>query len=213
MKPKLYITQTRINETKFLDYLTKNNPGKWLITDYVSKSDFKEDYANLNIEYPTRTNIYLGNLDDLSLNFQQSILKFLEEPPANLQIFISKSNEYKLLGTIKSRTELVNISIEQALNMIDQDYIDKLKGYFLPPSDAVKKLLNSSMELEDFGDLANIERSDLNFYLWQIKLNLTYLYASTFDTKIAKRIIDIQSCQQNLLDNCQKKISLSPLLF
>ena len=78
MKPILILTQTSIDENKLIQLLSPKYKGSWITPDYGSKSDFKEDLANLTIDYAAPTNLFLGDLDKLSLNFQQSILKFLE---------------------------------------------------------------------------------------------------------------------------------------
>ena len=213
MKPKLYITQTRIDESLLITKFQNEFKGKWIISDYTSKSDFKEDLSNLNIEYPITTYIYIGNIDDFSLNFQQSMLKFLEEPPQNLHIFLTKSDTYKLLTTIESRVDIIRLQDSEVISLLNPEYIEKIKKLFLPPTDAVKKLVQSSMTIEDFGDLPSIERSELLFYLWQIKFNLRTLYTNSFDKAYAKRIIDVTRTMQNLNDNCQKKIALVDLLF
>jgi DNA polymerase III delta prime subunit len=213
MKPQLLITQTSVSEPLLIEHLKNSYEGKWIISDYSSKSDFKDDLANLDIDYPMLTNIYLGNLESFSVNFQQSILKFLEEPPVNLRIFISKPNEFRLLTTIKSRVDINYLDTKTVLSLLDQEYIEKLKKLFLPPSDAVKKLVASNLDLEDFGDIAKAEREDLINYLWLIKFNLESLYSTNFNTTIAKRIEDVLISIQSLNESCQKKIALAYLLF
>jgi hypothetical protein len=213
MKPVLLVSQTTLSEEKLINYLQDKFKGRWIVSDYSSKSDFKEDLANLMIEYPTQTNIYLGDLDKLSLNFQQSILKFLEEPPFNLQIFLTKKSEYLLLPTIKSRSKIEYLTNTEISNLLDIDYINKIKGYFTPVMDATNKLIQSKLELEDFGDIANIERDDILFYLWQIEYYLCNSYNNQPNIVVAKRIQDILLSKQNLIENCQKKIALMPLLF
>jgi DNA polymerase III, delta subunit len=213
MKPILILTQTALDESKLINYLQTRHQGKWIIPDYSSKSDFKEDLSNLQIEYPIKTNLLLGDLDTLSLSFQQSILKFLEEPPTNLQIFITKKSEYMLLPTIKSRVEVLTLTNQGVITMLDTDYIEGLKKYFTPVNDATNKLLKSSMVLEDFGDIANVEREDIIFYLWQIGFYLTIAYSADPNPIIGKRITDVLLSKQNLMQSMQKKIALQPLLF
>ncbi len=213
MKPQLLITLTNVSESLLIDYLKSKYEGRWIISDYSSKADFKDDMANLEINYPTLTNIYLGNLESLSVNFQQSILKFLEEPPANLRIFISKPNEFRLLKTIKSRVDTIYIPIQTVLTLLDKDYIENLKSTFLQPTEAVKKLVSSSLDLEDLGDLAKTEREDLVNYLWLLKFNLETLYTDNLNPIYAKRIQDILISIQSLNESCQKKIALAHLLF
>jgi hypothetical protein len=213
MKPQLLITHTSVSELLLIDRLKDLYPGKWIISDYSSKSDFKDDLANLEIDYPILTNIYLGNLEQFSVNFQQSILKFLEEPPTNLRIFISKPNEFRLLTTIKSRVDIVYLDSSTVLTLLDPIYIDKLKKLFLPPSEAVKKLVSSNLDLEDFGDISKAEREDIINYLWLVKFNLETLYTENFKPIYAKRIEDVLISIQSLNESCQKKIALAYLLF
>jgi DNA polymerase III, delta subunit len=213
MKPILLLTQTYLDESKLINYLQSHHQGKWIIPDYSSKSDFKEDLSNLQIEYPIKTNLLLGDLDTLSLSFQQSILKFLEEPPSNLQIFITKKSEYMLLPTIKSRVEIISLTNQEVVSMLNLEYIEGLKKSFTPVNDATNKLLKSSMTLEDFGDIANIEREDIIFYLWQIGYYLTTAYTTDPNPIIGKRITDVLLSKQNLMQSMQKKIALQPLLF
>jgi hypothetical protein len=213
MKPVLILTQTTLDETLLIEYLTNEYPGQWVISDYSSKSDFKEDLANLSLDYAVPTNIYLGDLDKLSLAFQQSTLKFLEEPPKNLKIFLTKSTQYQLLPTIQSRVEL--ISLPQALvgTMLNQEQLARVKKYFPAPQDAITQLINSKMDVEQFGTLTDIEREDILFYLWQLEVYLNATYINDNNSRVSQRIQDVLLAKQNLIDNLQKKIALMPLLF
>jgi hypothetical protein len=213
MKPILIITQTSLDESALINYLTTHYEGPWVISDYSSKSDFKEDLSNLSIDYAVPTNIYLGDLDKLSLSFQQSTLKFLEEPPRNLKIFLTKSTQYQLLPTIQSRVELISLTQSQAGLMLNPEQLARVKKYFPAPQEAINQLITSKMEVEQFGTLADIEREDILFYLWQLEVYLNATYLNDNNPRISKRIQDVLLAKQNIMDNLQKKIGLMPLLF
>jgi hypothetical protein len=213
MKPILILTQTSIQDILLIEYLKPIYHGHWILPDYTSKNDFKEDLANLNIEYAKITNIYLGDLDQLSLSFQQSILKFLEEPPHNLRIIMTKATEYKLLPTIKSRVDIRELEPPIIAQLLDPQQLDRVKKLFPTPAQTTQQLINGPMNLEDWGNLADIERTDIIFYLWQLEYYLTNVYANTNSPRTASRIQDVLLAKQNILDNLQKKIALCPLLF
>lgn len=211
--PTLVLTSTTLSDYKLVEYLKKSYSGKWILSDYNSKADLKEDLADLSIDYPILTNILLGDLDLLSLSFQQALLKFLEEPPKNLHIFLTKKNEYLLLPTIKSRVRIVILDQNEIISLLDDKKLEITKKHFPAVAVTTQKLLDTKLDLEDFGDLLNIERDDLLFYLWQIEYYLNLSYTKTLDPRIAKRLSNILEAKMNLTDNLQKKISLCPLLF
>ncbi len=106
------------------------------------------------------------NADDLTTEAQNSLLKTLEEPPEEALILFGVSAEDKLLPTILSRCEVINLNRDSAITLDNQYDND------------IKKLLASNIE-ERFTFVEKLEDKEA-FLLALIKYlhreKSTYIY-------------------------------------
>lgn len=69
----------------------------------------------------SRFKVIIISGDNLTLEAQQALLKLLEEPPEYVHMYISISQSEKLIGTILSRTKLVQLNSIENLEIGDSD--------------------------------------------------------------------------------------------
>ena len=177
-------------------------------TDTESKKEnFRRFIQNeVYINYTQPTLLFLGELGTYSDTLQEGMLKLLEEPPKNLQIVIFAMNKSKIKGTILSRCNMVNIPTKIVFENLNQKLVEKVKK--LPePRIVVENLLkNNSIEIEKISDW---ERSELDFWLWQIQTNLEILFKSQPQRQIANKIISVLTARNLNTENVQKKFAVN----
>lgn len=72
--------------------------------------------------------IIISPADALNMNASNSLLKTLEEPPANTVLILISDKPSKLMATIRSRTQMIRFDLppaEQSLQWLNQQNIDK----------------------------------------------------------------------------------------
>ena len=72
--------------------------------------------------------IIISPADALNINASNSLLKTLEEPPANTVLILVSDKPSKLMATIRSRTQMVRFDLpteEQSLTWLNQQNIEK----------------------------------------------------------------------------------------
>ncbi len=72
--------------------------------------------------------ILISPADALNINASNSLLKTLEEPPANTVLILVSDKPSKLMATIRSRTQMVRFDLpteEQSLTWLNQQNIEK----------------------------------------------------------------------------------------
>jgi len=118
--------------------------------------------------------IYIINLvENMASNAVNALLKFLEEPDENTYAFLTTENEYRVLPTIKSRTEIIHFgTVDQhylidhpSLNNVDVQDKELLSFFYNDPSvinelsldedyiEAKKDLLNYLSKIDDLNEL------------------------------------------------------------
>ena len=219
--PLLYITQTYLDNSKFVKYLlSENNEFRLIDLDIQNKKDLDEVLYTLYTNRTIKEMVYLGDVSQLSQNAQQSLLKFLEEPPHNLLVIISSQYHQDVIPTVLSRVKTVNMKYSQLSPLLDSARIDFSAKAFAPVKDTVNTLIFDTIHITNFGDLAKIERDQLEFYLWQVSLTFDIiLKASYVGNKSVIEIDKVANCQQRVIEsiqalrsNVQKKIALVPIL-
>lgn len=153
-------------------YITKNG-SKLKITDYLNK--IYPDIDNENIHYyesKTRSvgieiianlikdvsivhsnlNLFIiENGDSLTEQAQNSLLKVFEEPPENSRIIIFAENLDNLLETIRSRSLIIDINLEEEINESINNYIykDFISYNFLKRKEVIESIckLDNSREV------------------------------------------------------------------
>lgn len=104
------------------------------ITDTLSYDNLCEMYLSV------RPYLYLINIDKLTENTQNELLKLLEDPPQLGYILVLCSNQFFVLNTIKNRCyirELCTYSKNQLKNFLPSDD-DGILEYCYTPGDVLK---------------------------------------------------------------------------
>lgn len=96
---------------------SKSHPDLLIITKDEKKRDIPVDavreitgFLSLTAAISKHRIIIIDSIDDLNRNSNNAILKTLEEPPANVFLFLINHNSTKVLDTIKSRCRLIKIA-------------------------------------------------------------------------------------------------------
>ncbi len=71
--------------------------------------------------------VIISNAERLTPEAQNALLKTLEKPPAHSHLILTTANHYRLLPTIRSRCQIINLAGERAT----EQTTDKNLGYFL----------------------------------------------------------------------------------
>jgi len=181
--------------------------GTVLEPNLDTKKEFTDSLLEFYVRYTKPTLLFLGNLDSFSLPMQEGMLKFLEEPPQNLIIILFAQERANILPTISSRCQLHRLPNQLVLGLLDQKLLEQTKNK-LPAADSVCKhlVLHKPLSLPD---LKNVEREEIDFWLWQVQVYLENFYKHqphwTYLHQLAKVIQARQLNQQNL----QKKFVLA----
>lgn len=120
------------------DYFFNGKKIESLLNDVIiinpsNQKILKEDIINLKDELKLKSQfnqnrVYIiceaEKMNDFAAN---SLLKFLEEPEENIYAFLLTENINKVLSTIKSRCQIINIGSKNVFNLnnYDEDLINK----------------------------------------------------------------------------------------
>ncbi len=135
----------------------------------------KEDLANtlvpLFIRYDRPTYLILGSLSKISLPMQQGLLRFIEEPPSNLNLILTARTKSQALTTIISRCDLRVLPTQIALKYIDREKNAELTAG-LPEARAFIQNLIQNQKIQN-PNFKNISREGLEIWLWQLEYFLS----------------------------------------
>lgn len=150
------------------DCLRVNNEvyGDLIIIDGKKESIKKESIYRIEDEFSKTSleksgiKIYIINLiENMTLDSVSILLKFLEEPTENTYAFLTTENEFRILPTILSRTQIVHLnSVDKRLlikKSIDEGVLEndaELLSNFFNDSSSIKEESLS----EEFQEIKNI---------------------------------------------------------
>jgi DNA polymerase III, delta subunit len=161
--------------------------------------------SDVYIKYSKPTLLFLGDLTSYSDTLQEGMLKLLEEPPENLIIILFAQSLSILKPTIISRCRIQSFDIQTILSNLDpklQSKVQKLPS----PKEVVENLLNSrKTTIEKPSDF---ERDEIDFWLWQVQTNLSYMYANSPSDKISESIEKVLMSRKLNYQNLQKKFAI-----
>ncbi len=112
---------------------TEENPDLIVIRPDNGKI-VKENILSLQEQFMTKSQIndnkvyIIACAEKMNEYASNSLLKFLEEPENGIYAFLISENVNKILPTIKSRCQIVNISSESSINLLDIDEEVKSKS-------------------------------------------------------------------------------------
>ena len=161
--------------------------------------------SEVYVQYNKSTMLFLGDLTDYSDSLQEGMLKLLEEPPTNLSIVIFAQNMSMLKPTIISRCQIHLIPTTLVFQNLDLTLLEKTKK--LPaPKDIVQSLI-SGIKI-DIDKVKEMERNELDFWLWQLQTNLSAVFAQNPEVRIANAITKVLMARKLNSDNLQKKFAI-----
>lgn len=193
-------------------HLSQNQIISWKgeSAETESKKEAFKKFINseVYIKYNHPSLLFLGDLTTYSEVLQEAMLKLLEEPPANLHIILFAQNLSQIKPTIISRCSIKLLDNNIVFKNLDSKLLEKVKK--LPqPKDVVKALLaNKKIEVEK---IADFERDELDFWMWQIQTNLSMIYAQQPQTQIAQAISRTLQARRLNSQNLQKKFAIGQL--
>jgi hypothetical protein len=152
-------------ETDHIDHLI--NTKQILLLETQSKEDLTQHLIPLFVRYEQPTFLILGSLSKISSQMQQGLLRFIEEPPYNLNLILTARNKTQALTTIVSRCELKVIPTQIALR-----YVNKAKNAELTSSlPDTKTFIQNLIQNEKISqpEFKNISREGFEIWLWQLE--------------------------------------------
>lgn len=145
------LNNTYENFDKWLEYMGVENQQASIFTSesqeiirIVNLKPFESKYKTLIIYLPERMNINAAN----------KLLKSIEEPPPNTLFFLITEDESNVLGTIKSRTQIVKFVTPNETEI----------SYFLNQR-------NNEISKEKCNEIANISNGDVSFAISLLSKN------------------------------------------
>lgn len=185
-----------------------------ILCNFDSKKDMRDVLAGLFQVYSEPTLLFLGNINDYSIALQEGMLKLLEEPPHNLQIVMYAHSVASLLPTITSRSHVLILQNSLVMQLIDPQLKAIIDKKLPSPSQFVKTLVSGRLGSEEFAsiDFAKVERDHIDFWLWQVSVNLTYLYAQKSTPSLAHALKNTHIARHLNTNNVQKKFVLYQFL-
>jgi DNA polymerase III, delta subunit len=200
------------DSTLALETWQKMQAGRRVIQlDINTKEDFRNNLDKLYEVYPEPTLLFLGDVNQYSLQLQEGLLRLLEEPPSNLQVILFAQSRGQILPTIVSRARLFNLSQQVIMSSLPTALLHSVKTNLPPPSDFIKKIIAKTSEKTDLPDLSKIDRDELDFWLWQLQTYLTKIYEQTPDLRVARSLKKVMKSRKLNSQNVQKKLALSQI--
>jgi DNA polymerase III, delta subunit len=160
------------------------------------------------IKYNSPTILFLGDLTTYSDSLQEGMLKLLEEPPTNLYIILFAQNLSQIKPTIISRCRIILLENHIVFANLNPKLLEKVQKLPSPKTIVESLINNKKVEIEK---VADYEREELDFWMWQVQTNLSILYAQQPKTQIAKAITRTLQARQLNSQNLQKKFSVGQL--
>ena len=195
--------QININNKSFKLMNNSTHPNFSLINLKINKKNIEIDQIRNIINYSQKSSfnqnkrfILIDNIELLTKNASNSLLKLLEEPPENLYFILIHDNSYRILETIKSRSinfkiNFTNKSIIQITKKIigDEDFSTINNTYL--------KMYNSIGDLVFLNNFA--KKYEINIESYTIKELLNYIISKKLYKKDPELNIFIYRLIQFLL--------------
>ena len=226
----LYAQNSQIKDSLALENLEKNSENiekiwqkfqnlvRIITTVFDDKRDARVQIMSFYQNYSEPTLLFLGNLQDYSTALQESLLKFLEEPPSNLFVILFAHNSSQILGTISSRCLKIIVPTPFVFQFLDPVLAASVKEKLPSPSAICADLVKN--KISALPDLKKVERAELDLWLWQIEKCLENLWLQEMSKNNSKLITKISTLLTKTLQtrqlnnqNLQKKLALGHLFL
>ena len=195
--------QININNKSFKLMNNSTHPNFNLINLKINKKNIEIDQIRNIINYSQKSSfnqnkrfILIDNIELLTKNASNSLLKLLEEPPENLYFILIHDNSYRILETIKSR------SINFKINFTNKSIIQITKKIigeedFSTINNTYLKMYNSIGDLVFLNNFA--KKYEINIESYTIKELLNYIISKKLYKKDPELNIFIYKLIQFLL--------------
>ena len=151
-----------IDNNSYSEFKVIEADGLW-----IKKEQTDELQEMFSMKSLSDRKVYIINgVENLNISASNSILKFLEEPEEGIVAILITDNIYKVLGTIVSRCQVINLnnvqvkSDDMLLNVGNQLYND---------SDKISEFVNDSESINKIGHVIDF---------------IEYLYSNKLDTLV-----------------------------
>lgn len=151
-----------IDNNSYSEFKVIEADGLW-----IKKEQTDELQEMFSMKSLSGRKVYIINgVENLNISASNSILKFLEEPEVGIVAILITDNIYKVLGTIVSRCQVINLnnvqvkSDDMLLNVGNQLYND---------SDKINEFVNDSESIDKIGHVIDF---------------IEYLYSNKLDTLV-----------------------------
>ena len=151
-----------IDNNSYSEFKVIESDGLW-----IKKEQTDELQEMFSMKSLSGRKVYIINgVENLNISASNSILKFLEEPEEGIVAILITDNIYKVLGTIVSRCQVINLnnvqvkSDDMLLNVGNQLYND---------SDKINEFVNDSESINKIGHVIDF---------------IEYLYSNKLDTLV-----------------------------
>lgn len=151
-----------IDNNSYSEFKVIEADGLW-----IKKEQTDELQEMFSMKSLSERKVYIINgVENLNISASNSILKFLEEPEEGIVAILITDNIYKVLGTIVSRCQVINLnnvqikSDDMLLNVGNQLYND---------SDKINEFVNDSESINRIGHVIDF---------------IEYLYSNKLDTLV-----------------------------
>ena len=195
--------QININNKSFKLMNNSTHPNFSLINLKINKKNIEIEQIRNIINYSQKSSfnqnkrfILIDNIELLTKNASNSLLKLLEEPPENLYFILIHDNSYRILETIKSRSinfkiNFTNKSIIQITKkIIGEEDFSNINNTYL-------KMYNSIGDLVFLNNFA--KKYEINIESYTIKELLNYIISKKLYKKDPELNIFIYKLIQFLL--------------
>jgi hypothetical protein len=187
------------------------NTQQVILMDFTSKSDYRDIILSLYKTYELPTIVFLGNLNDYSVQLQEGMLRLLEEPPHNLYIVLFAHNHREILPTISSRSQIHLLPNNLVIQILDKDLSEKVKKKLPPPGESAQNLMSGTFDFNTVKDFSKLEREEIDFWLWQVGAYLTEYYKQKPQAGIGVGLKKILESQKLNNENSLKKFVFAHL--
>jgi len=159
------------------------NTGQIIVLPTQSKQDLSQNLLPLFVKYNEPTYLILGSLSEISSAMQEGLLRFVEEPPQNLNLILTARSKSEILTTLISRCEVKILPTKVSVQYIDKTKNDELLDGLPKPKDFIQALLQNKKPNNP--EFKNITRDAWETWLWQLEYLCTeVIYKNPSDSRL-----------------------------
>ena len=178
-----YFFHSKIKLEENIDiYIIKPTNGKIIKEEILALQEEFKHFSQIN-----ENRVYIiDGVEKMNEHASNSILKFLEEPEQNIYAFLISANIAKVLPTIKSRCQIINIGdfLKFDITLYEQSYLDNIIEFILMFEKEKERILafmykyiNKKEEKENIINIVNIFKYFYHDVLdYKLKGSIKYFY-------------------------------------